>query len=645
MDGRGPYRIYDPGGSEQQIKDETGNISYQELMEENAALRERMKGLKVLGDLLEESQTEASKLRQRVEELVKDNEVLRSSNSFMSLSPGTHIPLPGKIQDEVKHEDIISKVHKTEAENHPPATKTTTPSSGGSSEFEVANLNEGPKSNMVLQTSAESQSLSFQLQELEGSLNTFAEEANKNQLFMHLGRMALELNRLSSKVQKNEQKTTILQTLCEQLRRENEDLREKMNDDLKVKVQDFENLKQENQELKKIVKTKVENKEGLLCGSGTENLVKQASVGTKMEVVSVQQCFKDKADVKSRDIDVFEKKLKALEQQRGELVEVNKQWDKSFRSMKQQYEQKITELRQRLADSQKAVADLEAEREQRQRDYDRKLLLAKSKIENEESEKEKYITEVTELKQKIKYMQDQLNPLTKQWEYQEKEIQRLNKALEEALNLQTATAPQATVFNNHGDGGMNLRRQELLTQISVLKEQVKIYEEDFQKERSDRERMNEEKEKLKKQVERLQGQVSLLNNQLLLAQSDCQRERMEKGKLERLHRHLKQGQHERVTSDADSAATGPAMAHPYQGAFVYPLHHPGHQGLEDWPIRYPPRTTTADHGRDFHQYHLDFAWQPFPQPRSPKSPAEVSSPTADNPDPVSPVIGKSERHK
>lgn len=42
----------------------------------------------------------------------------------------------------------------------------------------------------------------------------------------------------------------------------------------------------------------------------------------------------------------------------------------------------ITDLRQRLAESQKTVLELEAEREQRQRDYDKKLLLAKSKIEN-----------------------------------------------------------------------------------------------------------------------------------------------------------------------------------------------------------------------------------------------------------------------
>lgn len=44
----------------------------------------------------------------------------------------------------------------------------------------------------------------------------------------------------------------------------------------------------------------------------------------------------------------------------------------------------ITELRQKLADLQKQVTDLEAEREQKQRDFDRKLLLAKSKIEMEE---------------------------------------------------------------------------------------------------------------------------------------------------------------------------------------------------------------------------------------------------------------------
>lgn len=87
----------------------------------------------------------------------------------------------------------------------------------------------------------------------------------------------------------------------------------------------------------------------------------------------------------------------------------------------------ITELRQKLADLQKQVTELEAEREQKQRDFDRKLLLAKSKIEMEETDKEQLTAEAKELRQKVKYLQDQLSPLTRQREYQEKEIQRLNK--------------------------------------------------------------------------------------------------------------------------------------------------------------------------------------------------------------------------
>lgn len=50
MDGKGPYRIYDPGGSEAQSKKEAS--SYRQLLEENTVLRERMKGLKSLGEYL-----------------------------------------------------------------------------------------------------------------------------------------------------------------------------------------------------------------------------------------------------------------------------------------------------------------------------------------------------------------------------------------------------------------------------------------------------------------------------------------------------------------------------------------------------------------------------------------------------------------
>ncbi|XP_034764684.2 TNFAIP3-interacting protein 1-like isoform X3 [Acipenser ruthenus] len=631
MEGRGPYRIYDPGGSNPRMNDGANDLTYQELLKENAGLRERMKGLKSLGDLLEESQTEASKLRQRVEALVRDNEVLRSS-SFTSSSPSTQLPLQAGIQDEERSHGLSEKPHTggKEAPQHPPSTVPRPLSSGGSSEFEVVNLDErsssdeGEKEGQKPPVPQEDADLATQLQRLESSLSVFAEESNKNQLFSHLGRMALEFNRLSIKVQKNEQKTAVLQTLCEQLRLENEDLCKKVDADVQYRNQDLDQLRRENQELKKLVTSRGENKEGPRCGTNLELLEnrKQELVGARMEAAVTQQSDKavQKAQPKSRDVEVLEKKIRALEQQRGELVDVNKQWDQHFRSMKQQYEQKITELRKRLADSQKAVAELEAEREQRQRDYDRKLLLAKSKIENEEADKERLKTEVTELKQKTKYMQDQLVPLSKQREYQEKEIHRLNRALEEALKLHSATAPQAPLFGNHGDDGMNLRRQELLTQIAVLKEQVKIFEEDFQKERSDRERMNEEKEELRQKLERLQGQVTVLNNQ---------------------------GQHERRASDHTSGAVNLPAGPPYPNPFVQPIHHPAHQSYEDWPIHYPPRTAPSEPARDFQQFQpsqMEFAWPaPFPQPHSPRAHGDKAWPPPENTGPKSPGLGKSER--
>ncbi len=50
MEGKGPYRIYDPGGSDCKVKDEASSLSYRHLLEENVVLRERMKGLKSLGE-------------------------------------------------------------------------------------------------------------------------------------------------------------------------------------------------------------------------------------------------------------------------------------------------------------------------------------------------------------------------------------------------------------------------------------------------------------------------------------------------------------------------------------------------------------------------------------------------------------------
>ncbi|XP_061757918.1 TNFAIP3-interacting protein 1 isoform X4 [Nerophis ophidion] len=568
MEGKGPYRIYDPGGSDVKTRDESGGgSSYRQLLEENNMLRERMKGLKSLGSLLEESQLEASRLRLRVEELVRDNEALKSASFAASLC------VAGPVRTETQSKPCLHPTAEPREEEASCLAKAIQPNrlNNALSEFEVLNMDRRTSDVLTTRSVAgvipllpqENIELASQLKKLESSFSIFAEESNPNQLLAHLGRMAVEFHHLSSKVQKNEQRTSLLQTLCEQLRQENNELRKKMEEDHHIRNRDLEQLRQENQKLKELVTGETSaastsavvaaasssSSSSSMAASDTEapdtkdEPVKEdcAMVRPKMEATTPQKSGKaaGKSPNKPCDVEFYEKKIKLLEKQRKDVLEVNKQWDVQWNSMKSQFEQKITDLRQRLTESQKSVLELEAEREQRQRDYEKKLLLAKSKIENVQGEKECLNTENTELKQKVRYLQDQLLPLSKQREYQEKEIQRLNRALEEALNLH---APSSSQQPPGQDAANNLRKQELLTQIAVLKEQVKIFEEDFRKERSDRERMNEEKEDLRRQVERLQIQITNMTNQLHQAQNECQREHTERCKLERLQmQHHKQG--------------------------------------------------------------------------------------------------------
>ncbi|XP_054424135.1 TNFAIP3-interacting protein 1 isoform X2 [Pteronotus mesoamericanus] len=601
MEGRGPYRIYDPGGS---VPPGEASAAFERLVEENSRLKEKMQGIKMLGELLEESQMEASRLRQKAEELVKDNELLPPPSP--TLASFDHLPeLTGK--DANVPAPSANPAHPSDK----PEPVPKPPSSGTSSEFEVVPAEEqnsppqsGGRTRNTMELGSpphEDSNLMLHLQRLETTLSVCAEEPDHSQLFTHLGRMALEFNRLASKVHKNEQRTSILQTLCEQLRKENEALKAKLDKGLEQRDQAAERLREENMELKKLLMSS--GKEDA-CGRPGSPKVEGAG---KMGVAGQSQASVTAGKIPEVGVlGAAEKKVKMLEQQRTELLEVNKQWDQHFRSMKQQYEQKITELRQKLADLQKQVTDLEAEREQKQRDFDRKLLLAKSKIEVEETDKERLSTEAKELRKKVRHLQDQLSPLTRQRDYQEKEIQRLNKALEEALSIQAAPSSPPTAFGGPEGAGGLLRKQELVTQNELLKQQVKIFEEDFQRERSDRERMNEEKEELKKQVEKLQAQVTLSNAQLKAFKDE-----------EKAKEALKQ-QKRKAKASAERYHVEP---HPEHLCAAYPYAYPPmpamvpHHGFEDRSqIRYLPPPVPMEHPPPPHNsrlFHLpEYNWRP-----------------------------------
>ncbi|NXW96464.1 TNIP1 protein, partial [Larus smithsonianus] len=475
-----------------------------------------------------------------------------------------------------------------------------------------------------------------QLQQLENTLSGCAKEASKDQVFVRMGYMASELKRLASKVHKNEQRTSFLQTLCETLHSENKELRTKLERDLEQRNQALEKLRCENQELRRMVTLSSQD------SGKREAAEQQQQSGAAVE----------KAPGRG-ELEAKEKKVKILEHQRRELLEVNKQWDQHFRATKQKYEQKVTDLHQELAEARRALTELESEREQKQRDFDRKLLLAKSRIETEEAsptgrvagswgaarpvalpwlipplwvlqaEKERLAMEVRDLQQRMRFLQEQLAPVTRQREYQEKEIQRLNKALEEALNVQASPPP---IFASTMETAGKVPQQELLTQNELLKQQVKIFEEDFQRERSDRERMNEEKEELKQQLEKLQKQLVLSNNQLRASKDDCQREKEEKEKLKKLLKQHKQASGERLHAEPLPGPLGPTCPM-YTYQYSPPVAHPMYHGFDEWQqIRYPP-AMPGEHtpGQNFHHFspvsvYLFFLFHLLLQPEYPWRP-------------------------
>ncbi|XP_043552525.1 TNFAIP3-interacting protein 1-like isoform X4 [Chiloscyllium plagiosum] len=227
--------------------------------------------------------------------------------------------------------------------------------------------------------------------------------------------------------------------------------------------------------------------------------------------------------------EAFERQIKILENQKKELLKINKQWDQEFRNMKAVYEQK---LKEKFTTYQHSLSDLEKELDEKQRDFDKKLLLAKAKLETAEEQKQSLNAKLLEAEEENKHLKECHSSITKQKGYYEHEIARLNK--------------------------------------------VQIFEEDFQKERCDRERMNEEKEELKKNIEHLQSKLTLLNTRLKTYEEDFIKERKEK---DLLGKKLKK----QATGIPQSPATPyPPLAYApcapyinYGHPYGIPVHYPG----------------------------------------------------------------------
>ncbi|KFZ64516.1 TNFAIP3-interacting protein 3, partial [Antrostomus carolinensis] len=214
---------------------------------------------------------------------------------------------------------------------------------------------------------------------------------------------------------------------------------------------------------------------------------------------------------KKKTASSLEQHILSLERQRRELLEVNKQWDHQFRSMKQLYEKQLAEMKAKLDVSERRVRELEEERHRQHPEDERLRGLGREKPLQETKETKVLSEAFHEMKEENKLLKQKNASMIRKKEHYECEISRLNKALLDALKKQHS--PVLGTLSQKSD--MKIL-EDMRTQLEVLKQQVQIYEEDFKKERSDRERLNEEKEALQKINERLQSQLNQLNSQYSL---------------------------------------------------------------------------------------------------------------------------------
>lgn len=122
----------------------------------------------------------------------------------------------------------------------------------------------------------------------------------------------------------------------------------------------------------------------------------------------------------------LEQKIRHLEKQRQELLEVNQQWDQQFRNMKGLYERKVLELQTRLAATED-IHTIKKEQKQSTAEDDRQL-----------EERESLREELRALKKENLLLKENNVLANRKKEHYACEIKRLNKALQDALTVRSA---------------------------------------------------------------------------------------------------------------------------------------------------------------------------------------------------------------
>nr|AGQ17405.1 TNFAIP3 interacting protein 1 [Branchiostoma belcheri tsingtauense] len=527
---------------------------------------------------------EVEKLRQENERLRQENEACKSrlqglqtlESSDQSKEETTTVPSESAREKKGSDENENVMVSLDETVNQTEGDDGNDQSIGGMMSTEQHSLTseeEQPVPTNDLPTVVSGEPLSNHAQRLEAALQDDDGTRKSTE-------MAAEMARFGSRVLQMEKKYNIQSVLVRDLTAENEDLKKILAGGLQEKNDTIHTLQNQVDDLQAKL-TAQEDQPGTTAVEITQPVYKEND---------------EKQHSTDKEISELKKKVEELQRQKKEIIDVNKQWDVQYRSMKGSLEEKLEEAHRQ-------VAEYRGQEDKRQRDIDKMLLSAKKRIDAEQEARERSVQDYQQEKQRgdtlsarVTILENQITDMMRQRGNLEAEIRRLNGALGEAPSMAIRTPPcqaaehqQSAPRQSQPPSHNTQPSLDARTEIEVLRAQVATYREDFETERGDRERIQGEKETLRDEMVALRLQVDYLSQQLRVYEEDFNRERRQK---ERLQRELR-----RRPVGAEEPA--PYSAGPRQEEYVQPppvQFYPPPPPYREQPPHYQPyyRPTAAE---------------------------------------------------
>ncbi|XP_067673165.1 TNFAIP3-interacting protein 1-like isoform X2 [Haliotis asinina] len=210
------------------------------------------------------------------------------------------------------------------------------------------------------------------------------------------------------------------------------------------------------------------------------------------------------------DLDTVMSNVRCLKKENRELKQANQSWNIRWQELNQQWELKVKDMRSQVDSYKQEMRELQKREKQIQLDCERMVQDAKTKAYEEETAKEEALTKFHQCSTQKRSLQDQVGELQA----------RLEVAIRDKHSLEAELSVLKSRYQGNmrsGQFGMERNREDLTTEIEVLRQQLTVFEEDFDRERQDRAAAQSVRDDLQTTLDKIKGDKEdiLRRNKLL----------------------------------------------------------------------------------------------------------------------------------